>query len=87
MLFGVFFPLPGGLQTDDLAIRPDRESVRSFLFFFVAMHLGMTVTAEQLEVVPVQRDLRMVDRHRIYLDLVMDDDARTIDAETKTALA
>jgi hypothetical protein len=39
--------------------------------FPFVVSLGMTLTAQQLEVVPIKSDLRIMNRDRIYFDSMM----------------
>lgn len=44
----------------------------------VVVSLGMTLTAQQLEVVPIKSDLRIMNRDRIYFDSMVNDFPRLI---------
>ena len=59
----------------------------STIFFSFVVSLGMTLTAEQLEVVPIKSDLGIVNRDRIYLDPMMYDLPRLIYPTPQTVLA
>lgn len=53
----------------------------------VVVSLGMTLTAQQLEVVPIKSDLRIVNCYRIYFDSMMHNLPRLINPTTQTILA
>ena len=59
----------------------------SSVFFSAVMSFGMTLPAQQLEVVPVKSDLRIVDRDRINFDSMMHDLTRLVDPTPHTVLA
>ena len=53
------------------------DDVSTISFPFVVC-LGVTLTAQQLEVVPIKSDLRIMNRDRIYFDSMVNDFPRLI---------
>ena len=59
----------------------------SSVFFSAVVCFGVTLTAQQLEVIPIKSDLRIVDRERIYFDSMVNNLTRLVHATPQTVLA